>query len=143
MKRIYLLGVLGALTMLTAGCGSKESISTDEPVVESAPPAFSFEAEPADATAPIEQPAPVAFDFASSPRPTNEQGEEASDLFILNDALQQYMDPAARGLDTDVPPPKDLSELVRAGILRNLPAPPPGKKYELDTRRLEVVLVNQ
>ncbi len=39
--------------------------------------------------------------------------------------------------------PATLDDLVQARCIYRLPTPPPGKKYALDTKKLEAVLVDQ
>ena len=39
--------------------------------------------------------------------------------------------------------PNDLNQLVEKRLVDRLPAPPPGKKFAIDSRKHEVVLVNQ
>jgi len=39
--------------------------------------------------------------------------------------------------------PATLDEVVAAGYLKSIPAPPAGKRYVLDSRRVVVVLVDQ
>ncbi|PAW87525.1 MAG: hypothetical protein B9S33_06130 [Pedosphaera sp. Tous-C6FEB] len=37
----------------------------------------------------------------------------------------------------------DVQELVQAGYLRTIPAPPPGRKFGYDQKNLKVTLVGQ
>lgn len=39
--------------------------------------------------------------------------------------------------------PKAFSELVAAGYVQHLPQAPPGKKFEIDSKTMQVVLVKQ
>jgi hypothetical protein len=39
--------------------------------------------------------------------------------------------------------PTDLNQLVEKRLVDRLPVPPPGKKFAIDSRKHEVVLVNQ
>lgn len=39
--------------------------------------------------------------------------------------------------------PANLNELVTAGYIASLPSPPPGKKFAINPKRMEVVLVNE
>lgn len=67
-------------------------------------------------------------------------GKSKGDL----EALQKAVDSYAFGRDGfGAPPLKDLSELVTKGYLRQLPAPPPGKKWAYDSQKWKVSLVNQ
>jgi len=60
------------------------------------------------------------------------------------ETLQRVVDAYAFGRDgLGAPPLKDLSELVAKGYLKQLPAPPPGKKWAYDSQKWKVSLVNQ
>src|SRR6266576_4459704 len=39
--------------------------------------------------------------------------------------------------------PKQFSEVVAAGYVKNMPAPPPGKKFEIDPKTRHVILMKQ
>mgnify|MGYP001575269146 CR=1 FL=1 len=39
--------------------------------------------------------------------------------------------------------PRDLSDLVKAGLIKAVPAAPPGKKYVLDPKAGMVIMVDQ
>lgn len=39
--------------------------------------------------------------------------------------------------------PKTMGDVVTAGYLKNMPQAPPGKKFVIDAKRVQVVLVNQ
>lgn len=54
--------------------------------------------------------------------PAQEDPNAAADLENLNKALREYV-----GLKKVIP--TDLTELVRSGMTRSLPVPPPGKKF--------------
>ncbi|MEW6305635.1 MAG: hypothetical protein AB1705_19320, partial [Verrucomicrobiota bacterium] len=118
---------------------------------------------PAQQSSGPETPAqPPAIDFASESRPTNERGEAMSDLDLLNQILSDYQEARAttssgeiRAYKTEAEevaameaqqkaaePVKDLSELVRAGVIKAVPAAPPGKKFAIDPKTHKVVLVN-
>jgi hypothetical protein len=109
-------------------------------------------------------PAPV-FDFESAERPLNEETRaEMSDLDILNQILTDYQEarrsvsPPPGRYKTEaeemaaleawearlkaMPPVKDLSELVKAGIIKAVPAAPPGQQYVIDPKTQTVVLVS-
>ncbi|MEW6305637.1 MAG: hypothetical protein AB1705_19330 [Verrucomicrobiota bacterium] len=108
------------------------------------------------------QPPVPAVDFASADRPTNERGEALSDLDLLNKILTDFQEARAttssgeiRAYKTEAEevaameakqnaagPVKDLSELVRAGLIKAVPAAPPGKKFAIDPKTQKVVLMN-
>ena len=39
--------------------------------------------------------------------------------------------------------PKTFSEVVSAGYVKNMPQAPPGKRFEIDAKTVQVVLVKQ
>ena len=39
--------------------------------------------------------------------------------------------------------PKTFADLVAAGNIKNMPALPPGKQFEIDPKTTQVILVNQ
>ena len=112
---------------------------------------------------PSEAPPPTAFDFAAAARPLDKSGQALSDLQMLNQAIMYYSTtkmPHA-GVDTSKaknvneaaalmaarsagpPPLKSLTELVKAGVIKSLPIPPPGKEYVLDPKTQLAVLVDK
>lgn len=62
-----------------------------------------------------------------------EKSPQAS-LELLNDSLKDWLLRNSKY-------PKDLQEFVTVGVLPRLPAPPPGKRFAIDTQRACVVLV--
>lgn len=108
-------------------------------------------------------PAAPAVDVATMPRPVNAKGDPMSDLELLNQILHNYREARAtqtpsvsRAYKTEAEqmaaetaalkavqaPIKDLSELVKAGVIKTLPTPPAGKKFAIDPQSQQVVLVN-
>jgi hypothetical protein len=115
-------------------------------------------------------PAPPAVDFTVNDRPFNDKGRAMSDLEWLNKiVLEHTMMQAVAANDTTLPPGKkyndpdeesaarlaalaekqtagalrDLSDLVKAGRLKSIPAAPAGKQYVLDQKTGMVVMVDQ
>lgn len=90
---------------------------------------------------------PPPIDFATVTRTSVGHGAATSDLDILNEALERYRNSA--------PPPgtavseegtrqiSDLSQLVKAGMIKALPAPPAGKQFALDSKTGQAVLVDK
>lgn len=39
--------------------------------------------------------------------------------------------------------PTSLNEVVAAGYMKNIPAAPPGKRFAINPKRVEVILINQ
>lgn len=81
---------------------------------------------------------PAAGDAVAFYRPTDKLGNVATDLEVLNSALMAY------GTDgVQRPPFHDLSDLVKAGLLKKLPTAPPGKKYVFDAKTGQAKIENQ
>ena len=164
------LFIFPALGLLIGCGGSKESASptaTKTPAPK-APLAAMPALAPAHAgTAPSAAPSPAtapppAVDLATAMRPLDANGNPISDLDMLNQAIIQYGGralgggniPTAEGVQgVDAinaalvrPAPaqlKDLSELVKAGLIKALPVPPPGKAYVLDPKTRMAALVDK
>jgi hypothetical protein len=64
------------------------------------------------------------------------QAELAAALGELTQALRKYSFEHRRL-------PKTFSEVVAAGYVKDLPQAPPGKKFEIDPKSVQVVLVKQ
>ncbi|MCS7337321.1 MAG: hypothetical protein NZ739_03675 [Verrucomicrobiae bacterium] len=78
---------------------------------------------------------------ASSPRPADQlqkvaESDPAAVLAELTHALRKFSVENRRV-------PASLDELLRAGYLRAIPTPPPGKKFAIDPKRVEVVLASE
>lgn len=54
----------------------------------------------------------------------------------LNNALHSFLEMKGRM-------PHDINELAAAKLVPAVPPPPPGRKYAIDAKSLEVLLVNQ
>lgn len=113
-----------ALSLLFCGCGKKPTAaSPDQPT--SAPPAT---AEAAPAAPPVQnRPAPA------NPTVISATANAEAALGELSQAVRRYSAERQRV-------PATLAEVVSAGYIRNLPQPPPGKRYVIDAKRLTVVL---
>jgi len=111
--------------------------------------------------------APTAIDFATANRPIDANGRALSDLEWLNRIVQNHLMQSALP-DAALPQGKfnspteefaaysaamerkqkagvlrDLSDLVRAGVIKAIPAAPPGKQYVLDAKSGSVVLADR
>lgn len=71
----------------------------------------------------------------SQPAPEGEPDTSAA-LVTLTQALRKYSLENRRV-------PASLDELVRAGYVRTIPTAPRGKKFAINPKRVEVVLVNE
>ncbi len=123
---------------LVAGC-SEEQPAT--PAANPAPASVSLNlstpAQAAPAPAVPAAGAPANPQSQPSIRP-GQLAEDGTDLGLnkINDAVQEFHENQERL-------PSTLAELVSKGYLRQLPQPPPGKRYHLDTTSGHVQLVNQ
>ena len=104
---------------LWVGCG-KEKVATPAASREVAPPPPAV--------------APVAAPAAGTE--ANALPVEDPSLAELNRAVNAY----TIGMLKE---PATLEELVKAGYLKRLPAPPPGKKFVLDARKTSVLVVDR
>jgi hypothetical protein len=128
MRLLLLSFVLGSLCL--AGCVKSKP----------APPAFT----PADPPAPapsMEAPAPPtdappAPSLAAPPSPDSPEPKEEPSITALNEAVNAY-------IMGELKEPKSLEDLVKAGVIKRLPTPPPGKKFALNANRTQVILVNK
>jgi len=136
MKRGLLALLVAELAL--AGCGSKDSPATPEaastPQSSSSMPALA---------APAEAPPPPGTAVAAAPVPSQAaevpEYEGANETEKLTAALRDYY---TRNGAT-APAVTSLDALVKAGILKSVPAAPPGKKYVIDAATVEVRLVNK
>ena len=118
--RIYLNCLLTAiLVFASTGCGKKDS------AVETAPTPATTQSSTAPAPTPVAKTAPAAVAV-----------ENPTDLDTLTQALRRYSMERRKV-------PADLNEVIAAGYLKGMPAAPAGKKFGINTKRLEVILVNK
>ena len=120
------LTVACSVALLACSCGKKspEAMShpntavLDQSATEQTPPSSAQPVAPPTAVQPVAVPA-----------------DTSAALGVLTQAVRKY---SAERRQV----PKSLNEVVNAGYLQNLPAAPAGKKFVLDTKRLEVTLAN-
>ena len=118
--RINFSGLMAAgMALALTGCGKKEA------AVETAPAPPSTQSSTTPAPTPVTHTAPPAAAI-----------EKTTDLDSLTQALRRYSMERRKV-------PADLNEVMAAGYLKAMPAAPAGKKFGINTKRLEVVLVNQ
>lgn len=80
-------------------------------------------------------PAPAAKSIAIAPPPAT-AGEKELTLDEMSYAVQAWF--TSRGAA-----PKSLQEMVKAGFIKRLPTPPPGKEFAIDEKGMRVVLINR
>ncbi len=90
------------------------------------------------ALAPSVTPEPRASTPAATQQiaPPAATADNTTDLTTLTQALRRYSMERRKV-------PADLNEVIAAGYLKGMPAAPAGKKFGINTKRLEVILVNQ
>jgi hypothetical protein len=118
--RIYMSFLMVAgVAIALSGCGKKEIAVEVTPVPSNAQ----------NSTDPV--PSPVARDVS----PVT-SAESTTDLQTLTQALRRYSMERRKV-------PADLNEVMAAGYLKGMPTAPAGKKFGINTKRLEVILVNK
>lgn len=110
------LSLLVLLFAVSGGCRKKASLEAASAVEPAGP-------------SPIVLPAGTRPRGATAPAP-------AALATQLNDALHSYLEMKGRM-------PHDINELAAAKLVPAVPPPPPGRKYAIDAKSLEVLLVNQ
>ena len=131
-----LLCFFSIVICLAAGCSDQKQTKTPPPPLETAQ---SAEATLQSAPEPPVPPLPPSTQAADTAPPAASEpfdpGQVPS-LQEVNDAFQAwYM--------SRLTTPKDVQELVKAGLLKAPPQPPPGKKFLFDAKGMRVILVNQ
>lgn len=121
-KALRLLLAAGLLGIL-AGCGR-----------DSTPPATPHAAATSSDTSSVPEnasaPAPV------TPVAVNDTGDVSAQLGQLTEAVRKYSFEHRRLA-------RSLDEVVAAGYVRSLPAAPAGKKFSIESKSVQVVLVNK
>lgn len=129
-----------------------------------APAAAATPAATAASASPATPAPPPAIDFTAAKRPLDNNGNPLSDLDILNEAIMSYggrsMGAAAvvtgsfktpeeqvaamsKQYESQSRPLQSLSDLVKAGLIKALPQPPPGKQYVFDPKTQRAALVDK
>ena len=121
---IMRLAPVFVILLLAAGCGRKTEQSPT--VTPSASPATNAHASPDEGQ--NSPPAATASDAKAA--------ELAAVLAELTQVLRKYSFEHQRV-------PKAFSEIVAAGYVKDMPQAPPGKKFEIDPKTVQVVLVKQ
>jgi hypothetical protein len=112
--------------ILLTGCGKSSETSRPTPVSTTDP----SQAKKTDA-APATERTTVAAAFS--------QASEAA----LNAALAQLTQALRKYSFEHQRVPKSIGEIVAAGYLKDMPQAPAGKKFAIDAKTVQVVLVNQ
>jgi hypothetical protein len=113
-----------AIVLFAAGCGQKTEPSPS--VAPSASPATN-----AHASTDESQNSPAA-----AATPDAKAAELAAALAELTQVLRKYSFEHQRL-------PKSFGEVVAAGYVKDMPQAPPGKKFAIDPKTVQVVLVKQ
>jgi len=141
-SRLILVAVFA---LCLVGCGKKSARSSASPTAISEP---AQDQAAADRSA-AEQPRPAGRSEQDNPtppsagsaakaiaRPGASETEVAAALGELTQALRKYSFEQRRL-------PKSFSEVVAAGYVKSLPQAPPGRKFAIDAKTVQVVLVKQ
>ena len=138
--RYYRLGLaIGAAWVITSGCGNKENQpqKADSP---SYPASVEPQHQPAIVAESQTPPAPAAAaatpQVVQNPAVVQPGSEMSTVLAQLTQAVRRY------GAEKQKVP-TSLNEVLGAGYVQGAPQPPAGKKFAIDPKRLEVMLVNQ
>ena len=121
------------IVLFAAGCRQK----TERSAAPAASPAVAVQASPdkgqssfSETPSTREQASPSAAASATAPIAT------ATDLAELTQALRKYSFEHQRV-------PKTFNEVVAAGYVKDIPQAPPGRKFGIDPKTVQVVLVKQ
>jgi hypothetical protein len=127
------------IILILAGCGRSPETSPSAPV--STP--RSAQDGKTDGAAGTDQPAVadgsekfVPASASAGASVARSDAELATALGELTQALRKYSFEHRRL-------PKTFSEVAAAGYVKNMPQAPPGKKFEIDPKTVQVVLVKQ
>jgi len=131
LKLVFTLLLMG----FSVGCSKQPDAST----ATSAP--GSPAAPPTEASGANSEPATAAGNStAASPVPQRTADLDAKQLAIVLDELTQ----AVRKYSFERQRlPKTFNEVVAAGYVKSVPPAPPGKRFEIDPKTVQVVLVKQ
>ena len=136
MTRRLILG--SAIAVLLFGCGKRPETSASAPAsgahAGQSDAAASAAGQPGAADG-SEKAAPNATPTALA-RSDLSGAELSAALVELTQALRKYSFEHRRL-------PKTFSEVIAAGYVNNMPPAPPGKKFEIDPKTVQVVLVKQ
>jgi hypothetical protein len=140
LKLAFSLLIMG----LSVGCSRESGSSTgtsapDSPATDQTDASRASDSDVATASdrATSGQPSPTP---ASPPVPQRAVDLDSKELAIALDELTQAVRKYSferRRL------PKTFNEVVAAGYMKNVPQAPPGRKFEIDPKTVQVVLVKQ
>lgn len=130
-------------SVLLLACGCGKEVENSEPATQAPPPPLeAVSAAPANvaprailssAPQPAANVPPISPIVA--PQPVAVPADTTAALGVLTQAVRRFSAENRRV-------PKSLSEVIIAGYVTSLPKAPAGKKYVLNTKRLEVILEN-
>lgn len=134
LKLVFTLLVVG----FSAGC-SRESNSSTATSASTPSPTEASGAN-SDAAAPSDNSTSGETSTAPSPIPQRTTDLDSKELEValaeLTQVLRKYSFEHQRV-------PKTFNEVVAAGYMKGVPQAPPGKKFEIDPKTVQVVLVKQ
>jgi hypothetical protein len=125
------------VSFLFAGCGKKPDNSSLSPATQSVvEPASGNQSPAAPSTATSTQPVPGDQSSTAPDLAQPAQGDMKSMLDELTWSVRQYC-------IANHSVPASLDEVAAAGFITNMPTAPAGKKFAIDPKKIQVVLVNQ
>ncbi len=137
MRNLILQTILGCgVLILVSSCGKKSQPADQNSLAQSPTVVTNASTSPTDpllvSPSPFSRPTapPMAVQSVTVPK------DATAALGVLTQAVRKFSAERRRV-------PANLDELIRAGYIQNVPQPPAGKKFLLDTKRLEVTLVNK
>jgi len=140
MRQISLPALAWLAVLILSGCG--KSPESNPPPAKDKPPVAANVENPSTPAAPspaaVTEPPPMPVPSPNDNLPTASGGAvDASPINLpLTEALQRY-------LEANSKLPRDFQTLVTSKFIKEVPKAPPGKKFAIDRRRLQVVLVEQ
>ena len=138
---MFKLGFTLLVVGFFAGCSreSNSSTATSAPGSSTTSPTDASGAK-SDAAAPSDQATSGEPSTAPSPVPQRTVDPDSTELDValaeLTQVLRKYSFEHKRV-------PKTFNEVVAAGYMKSVPQAPPGKKFEIDPKAVQVVLVKQ
>jgi hypothetical protein len=93
-------------------------------------------AQEATAAVPAPPPPPGGEPVAAADPAPQPETQLSVDLQALNFLVADFFSANMRA-------PKDVNELITGGYIKQLPAPPPGKKFAIDAKNRRVIVVNK
>src|SRR6266513_76947 len=125
-----------AIVAILAGCGRHSGTTPSAPAPSAEPGQSAADTPAAEQPRVADASAKVGPAAATVARSDSSGAGLSAALGELTQALRKYSFEHQRV-------PKTFSEVVSAGYVKNMPQAPPGKRFEIDAKTVQVVLVKQ